>query len=159
MIIDLVQRGRGFRGGLSYPCGKVGCAVSPVPLPKRGEGDVVKEDPWTAAVRQAREELGYHGAEIPRTVAGILGALRAKHRDAFHADLATLSQGIAFEVFLDQWWTQAVVDAARDDDGREAALEFADLAVALRISAGDGPTLSTAEVEQMIGLHISAEAQ
>jgi hypothetical protein len=122
-------------------------------------GGMTSDDVWPGAVRQAAEELGYRGADVPRTVAGILGALHAKRRDAFQADLAALSHGIAFEVFLDQWWTQAVVDAAPDEHAREAALEFADLAVAYRISAGDGPTLSTAEVEQMIGLHLSAGAQ
>ena len=124
------------------------------------EEDVADIDPWTVAVRQAQEELGYPDPGIPRTVGGIRGVLRHGLRDAFDADLGAMSQGITFEVFLDEWWTQTVVDAAGDDeDAREAALEFADLAVALRISASGGPTLSTAEVEDMLGFPLSAGAQ
>jgi hypothetical protein len=123
------------------------------------EDDMVDKDPWLRAVEQALEALGYRDPGIPRTVAGVHDALLAHHRDAFQADLATLSEGISFEVFLDQWWTQAVVDTTHDEDSREAALEFADLAVSLRISASSGPTLSTAEVEDMLGFCLSAEAQ
>jgi hypothetical protein len=121
---------------------------------------MVDTDPWPGAVEQAGEALGYRDPGVPRTVAGVRDALRPVHLDAFHEDLATLSQGISFEVFLDQWWTQAVVDrAGHDEDAREAALEFADLAVSLRISASSGPTLSMAEVEVMLGFRVSAEAQ
>lgn len=49
-------------------------------------------------------------------------------------------------MFLDQWWTQAVVDATDDEDSREAALDFADLAVSLRTSAVGDRALSMAEV-------------
>jgi hypothetical protein len=124
------------------------------------EEDMADSDLWTEAVRRAREELGYPDPGIPRTVAGVRDVLRRDLRDAFDADLGAMSQGITFEVFLDEWWTQTVVDAAGDDeDAREAALEFADLAVALRISVGGGPTVSTAEVEDMLGFPLSAGAQ
>jgi hypothetical protein len=86
-------------------------------------------DPWAEAVRQAQDELGYQDPDIPRTVAGIRDALRSDLHDAFRAELDSLSEGGPFEVFLDHWWTQVVVDAAGDDDAREDALDFADLAV------------------------------
>jgi hypothetical protein len=124
------------------------------------EDDMADIDLWAEAVRQAQEELGYQDPGIPRTVDGIRGVLRHDLRDAFDADLGAMSQGSTFEVFLDEWWTQTVVDAAGDDeDTREAALEFADLAVALRISGSGGPTFSTAEVEDMLGFPLSAGAQ
>ena len=115
---------------------------------------MVVMDTWPEAIARAQESLGYRDPGVARTVAGVLSALRPEHRDAFHADLETLASGMAFEVFLDQWWTQAVVDGSHDEESREAALEFADLAVSLRIRAGGGPSLSTAEVEELVGLHV-----
>ncbi|MFF3709231.1 hypothetical protein [Streptomyces phaeochromogenes] len=45
---------------------------------------------------------------------------------------ATLSEGSAFEVFLDHWWTQSLADRATDADAKDLAIDFADLAIALR---------------------------
>lgn len=112
---------------------------------------MISTDPWPEAVRRAEEELGYGDPGIPRTVSGVRAALRPTFHGGFDADLATLSRGISFEVFLDEWWTQAVVDTAADDDGRDRALDFADLAVAFRISASGGPTMTSAEVAAMVG--------
>lgn len=103
-------------------------------------------DPWQNALRQAQEEIGYRDPGIPRTVAGIRDVLRPELRDEFLAELGALSDGGPFEVFLDHWWTQVVVDAASDDDGRESALDFADLAVSLRILSVGRPTVSMADV-------------
>ncbi len=89
-------------------------------------------DAWATALRQAAEQLGHPVPAIPRTVAGITGALSEQRRDEFRAELDAIADGISFEVLLDTWWTQAVVDSAEGEDARERALEVADLAVSLR---------------------------
>ncbi len=43
-----------------------------------------------------------------------------------------------------------LADAALDDEAREAAIGFADVAVALHVRAEGGPTYTSDEVEQMI---------
>jgi hypothetical protein len=119
----------------------------------------VGADPWAEAVAGAKASLGYPDPRIDRTVAGVLGALRAEHRETFEADLAALSSGLGFEVFLDQWWTQAVVDGTDGEEAREAALEFADLAVSLRIRACGLPALGMGEVERLAGPRMPADAR
>ncbi|MEX2982046.1 hypothetical protein [Streptomyces sp. C36] len=105
---------------------------------------------WAAVCDQARQESGYSGPEPARTVDAIGAALRLDHRADFYAELGTLVDGAAFDVFLDHWWTQALADNARDEAAREAAIDFADLAVSLRARAADGPTYTMAEVEAML---------
>jgi hypothetical protein len=114
---------------------------------------------WAEAVAGAKESLGYPDPRIDRTVAGVLGALRVEHRETCEADLAALSSGLGFEVFLDQWWTQAVVGGADGEEAREAALEFADLAVSLRIRACGLSALDMGEVERLAGPRMPADAR
>lgn len=123
------------------------------------EDHMPETDAWREVVREAAEELGHRDPGIPRTVAGIQDALRPELRDEFLAELGTLSDGGPFEVFLDHWWTQVVVDAATDEQGRDAALDFADLAVSLRILSDGRPPVPTAEVEALISSFGTAEAQ
>ncbi|MEU3754495.1 hypothetical protein AB0H17_17265 [Streptomyces olivoreticuli] len=86
---------------------------------------------WRDAVADAERQLGHTlPALIDRTVTAIGDALPLDHRAAFYNELATLGEGGMFEAFLDNWWTQATVSAAADDD-RERAIDVADLAVTL----------------------------
>ncbi|MEW1658602.1 MULTISPECIES: hypothetical protein [unclassified Streptomyces] len=105
---------------------------------------------WTGAVDQAREATGYAGEDIPRTVDAVRERLRADRRQEFDEELGALDGGGAFEAFLNHWWTQALADATLDDEAKEAAIEFADVAIALHVRAEGGPTYTSDEVEQMI---------
>ncbi|MEV1009144.1 hypothetical protein [Streptomyces sp. NPDC049881] len=77
-------------------------------------------------------------------------ALGPERRAAFRRELAGVGEGGAFEVLLDAWWTQAVVDSASDAESREALLEVADLAVSLRIASRHEP-VPRAEVDALMG--------
>lgn len=108
---------------------------------------------WADAIHDASTDLGHPDPGITRTIAGIRPALRTDRRTAFDAELSALSEGGAFDVFLDHWWTQALQDTATDEDTRETALAFADLAVSLRIAHQSGPTVSAADIEELAGLN------
>ncbi|MEU5239733.1 hypothetical protein ACH4UR_25250 [Streptomyces lydicus] len=110
---------------------------------------------WADAVEQAGEATGYAGEVVPRAVEPIRAHLRAGRHREFDLELGALSQGGAFEAFLDHWWTQALADTALDADARELAVEFADLAIALRVRSEGGPTYTSAEVEQMLTRMVS----
>ncbi|MDT3396610.1 hypothetical protein RKE29_08135 [Streptomyces sp. B1866] len=116
-------------------------------------------DVWSRALRQAREDTGFRRAELPRRVDSVRAALSAERQAAFDAELAALSDGVAFEVFLDHWWTQALVDTAGDRTAKEEALDFADLAVSLRISLSGGPTASAADAEVLVAVSGTADAR
>ncbi|EDY50411.1 hypothetical protein [Streptomyces clavuligerus] len=110
---------------------------------------------WAGAVGTAREASGFGGEAVVRTVAAVRAAVRPERRAEFDRELGAVGGGGAFDVFLDHWWIQALVDAAPDEGAREAAVEFADLAVALRARGEGGPTRSAAEIEQMLAEMVS----
>ncbi|WP_323450272.1 hypothetical protein [Streptomyces yaizuensis] len=105
---------------------------------------------WDSAVREAREATGFRGEVTGRTIAAVRAEVRADRREEFDSELGALGGGGAFEAFLDHWWTQALADAANDEEAREHVIEFADLAIALRVRAEGGPTHTADAVEQMI---------
>ncbi|RLV09055.1 hypothetical protein CTZ27_06835 [Streptomyces griseocarneus] len=93
---------------------------------------------------EAREQSGYSGPVPARTVAAIGAALTENRRRTYRDELERLGDGAAFDAFLDDWWVQAVADSA-DEDSREAAVDCADIAIALLVKANPGPTFTTAE--------------
>ncbi|MER7046477.1 hypothetical protein [Streptomyces jumonjinensis] len=105
---------------------------------------------WEGALREAREATGFGGEVTDRTVGAVRAVVRGDRRSEFERELGALGGGGAFEAFLDHWWTQVLADAAGDEQARERAVEFADLAIALRVRAEGGPTHTAAEVERMI---------
>ncbi|MFL1901383.1 hypothetical protein ACJWDR_20040 [Streptomyces tauricus] len=105
---------------------------------------------WSDILQEAREAVGFGGEVVPRNLEGIRAAVRSDRLPDLDAELATLSEGSAFEAFLDHWWTQALVDAAPDADAQALAIDFADLATALRAKSAEGGTLTQAEVEDML---------
>ncbi|WP_275461383.1 hypothetical protein [Streptomyces noursei] len=90
---------------------------------------------WARATGQAREATGYAGEDIPRSVEAVRERLRADLRQELDQELGALDGGGAFAAWLNHWWTQALADAALDDEAREAAIGFADVAVALHVRA------------------------
>lgn len=112
---------------------------------------MVQTQEWAAAIRQARDETGYRGPDIPRTVGDIRSGLRDEHHEDFDAELADVADGAMFEVFLYHWWTQALADVAEGESARQAAVDFADLATALHATAtSSGRTYTSEEVEAML---------
>jgi len=106
---------------------------------------------WGEAIEEARQQLDFGGSVVPRNLSGIRAALRPDQLVALEDELSTLAQGAAFDAFLDHWWTQALADSASGAHGKELAIEFADLAVALRVrAAGGGLGFTQAEVEAML---------
>lgn len=105
---------------------------------------------WQNAVTEAREATGFAGGVVPRTVDGIGTALRLDHRAGFYTELGTLADSGSFEAFLNHWWTQALADSAPDEDAREQAIDFADVAVSLYARATDGPTVTQAEINALV---------
>ncbi|MEU1826535.1 hypothetical protein ABZ502_29380 [Streptomyces abikoensis] len=97
---------------------------------------------WAAAIRQARDETGYRGPDVPPTVGGIRARLRGERHDEFDAELADVPDGALFEAFLYHWWTQALADNADGEEARQAAIVFADLATALHAEATQGARLN-----------------
>ncbi|MFS8199390.1 hypothetical protein ACLVWQ_11955 [Streptomyces sp. CWNU-52B] len=95
---------------------------------------------WSEILQEAREALGFAGQVVPRNLEGIRAAVRPDRLPDLDAELATLSEGSAFEAFLDHWWTQALADTAGDADAKALAIDFADLATALRAKATGGGT-------------------
>lgn len=85
---------------------------------------------WQRALSKAERDLGRTAPSIRRTVRGIEAALgRPELRAAFYAELVGLASGDDFEVFLADWWTQAVAETAGEDqEERERLVELADLA-------------------------------
>ncbi|MFR9723735.1 hypothetical protein ACL02R_10250 [Streptomyces sp. MS19] len=104
---------------------------------------------WERAVREAEEQLGRVLPGIARTVGAVNNALGAERRAAFQRELSGLGDGGTFEVLLDAWWTQAVVDSVSDAESREALLEVADLAVSLRIASRHDP-VAQAEIDVLM---------
>src|SRR5689334_10871774 len=86
---------------------------------------------WQDAVAEAREATGFMDEVVQRTVDGIGAALRLDHRAGFHTELGALADSGGFDAFLNHWWTQALADSATDEDARERAIDFADVAVSL----------------------------
>ncbi|MEU9186942.1 hypothetical protein AB0D14_20810 [Streptomyces sp. NPDC048484] len=105
---------------------------------------------WSEILQDAREAVGFTGHVVPRNLEGIRAAVRPDRLPDLDAELATLSEGSAFEAFLDHWWTQALVDAATDVDAQDLAIDFADLATALRAKSTGGGSFTQAEVEDML---------
>ncbi|MFI1825060.1 hypothetical protein ACH41E_01230 [Streptomyces sp. NPDC020412] len=105
---------------------------------------------WTDAVSEAREATGFRGEVVPRTVEAVRKAVSTARHSEFDQELGALGRGGAFDAFLDHWWTQALADSMPEQDARELAVEFADLAIALYVRAKGGPTYTSTEVEQMI---------
>ncbi|MFF4157369.1 hypothetical protein [Streptomyces sp. NPDC001678] len=96
---------------------------------------------WAVAIRQARDESGYRGPDVPHTVGGIRAHLREELHGEFDAELVTVPDGALFEAFLYHWWTQSLADIADDEEARQAAIDFADLATGLHAKAsGSGRT-------------------
>jgi hypothetical protein len=79
-------------------------------------------DIWQDSVQRAREETGYQGPDVARTIDGIGAALRVDRRAEFYAGLAKVSTGDEFDGLINLWWPQAVIDAASDDDAEDFAL-------------------------------------
>ncbi|MEU9960724.1 hypothetical protein [Streptomyces sp. NPDC050982] len=106
---------------------------------------------WSEILQEAREAVGFTGPVVPRNLEGISAALRPDRLPDLDTELATLSEGSAFEAFLDHWWTQSLADTATDADAKALAIDFADLAIALRAKAAGGSgTYTQAEVEDML---------
>ncbi|WP_328494867.1 hypothetical protein OHS59_20520 [Streptomyces sp. NBC_00414] len=105
---------------------------------------------WSEILQEAREAVGFTKEVIPRNLEGIRAAVRPDRLTDLEAELAVLSEGSAFEAFLDHWWTQALVDLATDVDAQAVAIDFADLATALRAKSAGGGTFTQAEVEDML---------
>ncbi|MFI9760815.1 hypothetical protein ACIHFB_23035 [Streptomyces sp. NPDC051963] len=105
---------------------------------------------WQGAVAEAREVTGFTDKVVQRTVDGIGAALRLDHRADFYTELGVLADSAGFDAFLNHWWTQALADSAADEDAREQAIDFADVAVSLYARATGGPTSTQAEVEALI---------
>ncbi|MDT0441690.1 hypothetical protein [Streptomyces johnsoniae] len=114
------------------------------------EGTAGVTSAWSHAVEEARQQLGFPDPGVTRSVAGVAAALRPERRTEFRAELEALSEGVAFEVFLDHWWTQALADAAPGEEAREETLAFADLAVSLRIARGDSTSAPAARGEELL---------
>ncbi|MGW1077578.1 hypothetical protein [Streptomyces sp. NPDC002537] len=104
---------------------------------------------WDHILSEAREHSGYTGPVPARTVAAIESALAEVRHRAYRDELERLGDGAAFDAFLDDWWVQAVADNA-DEDSREAAVDCADIAIALHVKASPGPTYTAAEVDAML---------
>ena len=104
---------------------------------------------WQDAVAEAREATGFMDEVVQRTVDGIGAALRLDHRAGFHTELGALADSGGFDAFLNHWWTQALADSATDEDARERAIDFADVAVSLYARATGGPTSTQAEIEAL----------
>lgn len=107
-------------------------------------------DEWQNAVAEARGATGFTGNVVQRTVDGIGAALRLDHRADFYTELGALADSGGFEAFLNHWWTQALADAAPDEDVREQAIDFADVAVSLFARAAGGPTSTQSEIDAII---------
>ncbi|WP_406438094.1 hypothetical protein OHB00_26280 [Streptomyces sp. NBC_00631] len=105
---------------------------------------------WHGAVTEARQATGFTGDVVQRTVDGIGTALRLDHRADFYTELGTLSDSGRFEAFLNHWWTQSLADSAPDEDTREQAIDFADVAVSLYARFADGSTATQAEIEALV---------
>ncbi len=102
---------------------------------------------WQTAVAKAREATGFTGEDISRSVNAIGEALRVDHRSDFYAELGSLSDPGRFDAFLNHWWTQALADSATDEETRQAAIDFADVAVSLYARAVGGPTSTQEQIE------------
>ncbi|MEV6588276.1 hypothetical protein [Streptomyces acidicola] len=105
---------------------------------------------WQTAVAEAQEATGFTGEVVQRTVDGIGTALRLDHRADFYTELGALADSGGFEAFLNHWWTQALADSAPDEDARERAIDFADLAVSLYARSAGGPTSTHTEIEALV---------
>ncbi|WP_254389853.1 hypothetical protein [Streptomyces sp. AC550_RSS872] len=105
---------------------------------------------WQDAVAEAREATGFTDAVVQRTVDGIGAALRLDHRAGFYTELGALADSGGFDAFLNHWWTQALADSATDEDAREQAIDFADVAVSLYARAAGGSTSTQAEIEALV---------
>ncbi|MCX4906528.1 hypothetical protein [Streptomyces sp. NBC_00878] len=106
---------------------------------------------WSEILQEAREAVGFTGPMVPRNLEGIRAALRPDRLPDLDTELATLSEGSAFEAFLDHWWAQSLADTATDANAKALAIDFADLAIALRAKAtGGSGTYTQAEVEDML---------
>lgn len=101
---------------------------------------------WERIITEAREHSGYTGPIPARTVAEIEAALDDKRRDPYRKELAQLGDGPGFEAFLDHWWVQAIADNSTED-AKEAAVDCADIAIALHVKANPGPTFTAAQVD------------
>lgn len=123
------------------------CPADTVAL-RRKETQMAAE--WQNAVTEARQATGFTGHVVQRTVDGIGTALRLDHRADFYTELGALSDSGRFEAFLNHWWTQALADSASDEDSREKAIDFADVAVSLYARFTDGPTATQAEIEALV---------
>ncbi|MEU6482949.1 hypothetical protein [Streptomyces sp. NPDC046887] len=78
-------------------------------------------------MRRAREETGYRGPEVVRTVEGVGEALRVDERASFYRQLLAVGTGDEFDGLVNLYWPLAVIEVAED---RQAAEDFADLALA-----------------------------
>ncbi|MER6997579.1 hypothetical protein [Streptomyces sp. NPDC000410] len=97
---------------------------------------------WSEILEEARQDLGFTGEVVPRNLKGIRAALKPERLADLDAELSALSEGAIFDAFLDAWWTQALADSASSVEDRERAIDFADLAISLRVlRSGGGPGL------------------
>ncbi|MFE0381074.1 hypothetical protein ACFW1M_37180 [Streptomyces inhibens] len=89
--------------------------------------------------------------DIPRTVGAIAEALPEHRRPDFWQQVRTVGDGDDLELLLDDWWLQAVVDSAGDNDRHRAQLEeAAELHLAQRVKSAQKPLLSNSEVEALL---------
>ncbi|MFC4501354.1 MULTISPECIES: hypothetical protein [Streptomyces] len=105
---------------------------------------------WQNTLTEAREATGFTSEVVPRTVDGVGAALRLDHRADFYTELGALADSGGFEAFLNHWWTQALADTAPDEEAREQAIDFADVAVSLYARATGGPTSTPAEINAIV---------
>ncbi|UZJ30089.1 hypothetical protein [Streptomyces endophytica] len=89
--------------------------------------------------------------DIPRTIGAIAEALPEHRLPGFWQQVGALGDGDDLELLLDDWWLQAVVDSAGDNDLRRAQLEeAAELHLAERVKSSQRPLLAHHEVEALL---------
>ncbi len=90
--------------------------------------------------------------DIPRTIGGIAGALRPELQARFWDDVRRIDNPDAARLLLDDWWRQAVVDTAGDNEAARSALEdAADLhLIEVARAESDGRTMTHDEVMAML---------
>lgn len=63
--------------------------------------------------------------------------------------MGSLSDPGRFDAFLNHWWTQALADSATEEETRQSAIDFAEVAVSLYARAMGGPASTQEQVEAM----------
>ncbi|MDH2389625.1 hypothetical protein QCN29_12640 [Streptomyces sp. HNM0663] len=110
-------------------------------------------DHWAEACSAARDESGYTGPDVPFTPDGVGRALTKERRTEFYNALARVSGGEHFDGLMFLWWPRALIASARPGE-EDAAMDYADLALAHYVKAKPQPkkTYTHAEAMEELGL-------